>query len=109
MLGNLQALPEGTAEGCREPLEYARARLPALRRLFIVTETAARSQPSDSDEPPPLVRGMAVWACGRLLEPETVRALRRQQGERETDAQVRDEWRAATGLTGSRTDETSAA
>ncbi|MCX7333015.1 MULTISPECIES: tRNA epoxyqueuosine(34) reductase QueG [Methylobacterium] len=60
-------------------------------------------------DPSPLVRGMAVWACGRLLEPETVRALRRQQGERETDAHVRDEWRAATGLTGSRTDETSAA
>ncbi len=60
-------------------------------------------------DPSPLVRGMAVWACGRLLEPETVRALRRQQGERETDARVRDEWRAATGLTGSRTDETSAA
>ena len=34
----LQALPNGTAEGCRQPLEYARARLPAIRRRFIKTE-----------------------------------------------------------------------
>nr|WP_083916194.1 tRNA epoxyqueuosine(34) reductase QueG [Methylobacterium sp. B34] len=60
-------------------------------------------------DPSSLVRGMAVWACGRLLAPEAVRALGRQHGDSETDAHVRDEWRAATGLTEPRTDETSAA
>ena len=60
-------------------------------------------------DPSPLVRGMAVWACGRLLPPEAVRALGRQHVDSETDAHVRDEWRAATGLTEPRTDETSAA
>ncbi|MGU3476979.1 tRNA epoxyqueuosine(34) reductase QueG [Methylobacterium sp. D48H] len=60
-------------------------------------------------DPSPLVRGMAVWACGRLLAPEAVRALGRQHGDSETDAHVRDEWRTVTGLTEPRTDETSAA
>ncbi|MBN4096615.1 MULTISPECIES: tRNA epoxyqueuosine(34) reductase QueG [unclassified Methylobacterium] len=60
-------------------------------------------------DPSALVRGMAVWACARLLAPEAVRALGRQHGDSETDAHVRDEWRAATGLTEPRTDETSAA
>jgi epoxyqueuosine reductase len=60
-------------------------------------------------DPSPLVRGMAVWACSRLLAPEAMRALGRQHGDSETDAHVRDEWRAATGLTEPRTDETSAA
>lgn len=56
----------------------------------------------------PLVRGMAVWACGRLLGPGTVEALYLRFGVRETDGHVRDEWRAA-GLTGTRVGETSAA
>ena len=57
----------------------------------------------------PLVRGMAVWACGRLLEPEAVRALHSRYGPRESDCHVRDEWRAAIGLTEARPGETSAA
>jgi epoxyqueuosine reductase len=57
----------------------------------------------------PLVRGMAVWACGRLLPPEAVRSLWRQHAERERDPHVRDEWLAAAGLTATRADETSAA
>ena len=57
----------------------------------------------------PLVRGMAVWACGQLLVPEAVRALHRRHGAGETDAHVRDEWRGALGLTGARASETSAA
>jgi len=56
----------------------------------------------------PLVRGMAVWACGRLLAPDAVRALRQRHGDGETDSHVRDEWHAA-GLTESPAGETSAA
>lgn len=37
----LTRLPSGTAEGCRAPLEYARNRLPAIRREHIVTEGSA--------------------------------------------------------------------
>ncbi|MHB2209609.1 tRNA epoxyqueuosine(34) reductase QueG [Methylobacterium sp. CM6257] len=57
----------------------------------------------------PLVRGMAIWACGRLLGPDAVRVLHRQHGAGETDAHVRDEWRAAAGLTETRAGETSTA
>ncbi|MGU3666810.1 tRNA epoxyqueuosine(34) reductase QueG [Methylobacterium sp. A49B] len=56
-----------------------------------------------------LVRGMAVWACGQLLEPEVVRALHRRYGPGEADPHVRAEWRAAAGLTEPWADETSAA
>ncbi|WP_342105459.1 tRNA epoxyqueuosine(34) reductase QueG [Methylobacterium sp. SI9] len=57
----------------------------------------------------PLVRGMAVWACGRLLEPAAVRDLHRRCGLGETDPHVRDEWQAALGLTEACAGETSAA
>jgi hypothetical protein len=54
-LGNL---PYGTAEGCRAPLEYARVRLPAIRREFIFNEQDAL--PPQHDEMPPLTRGMTL-------------------------------------------------
>jgi epoxyqueuosine reductase len=57
----------------------------------------------------PLVRAMAVWACSRLLPPEAIRPLYGRHWMGETDAHVRDEWRAATGLTEPPADETSAA
>lgn len=57
----------------------------------------------------PLVRGMAVWACGRLLGPAAVRDLRRRCGLDETDPHVLDEWQVAIGLTDARTGETSTA
>jgi len=57
----------------------------------------------------PLVRGMAVWACGRLLPPVAVQALHRRHAPAETDSHVRDEWIAATALTEARAGETSAA
>jgi len=57
----------------------------------------------------PLVRGMAVWACGRLLTPGAVQALHRRHAPAETDSHVRDEWIAATTLTETRAGETSAA
>jgi epoxyqueuosine reductase len=60
-------------------------------------------------DPSPLVRAMAVWACSRLLPPEAIRPLYGRHGMGETDAHVRDEWRAATGLTEPPADETSAA
>ncbi|MDP4002428.1 tRNA epoxyqueuosine(34) reductase QueG [Methylobacterium sp. NEAU K] len=56
------------------------------------------------DDGSPLVRGMAVWACGRLLERDAVRALHREYAPDETDPHVRDEWKAATGLTELRAD-----
>ena len=60
LLVGLQSLPAGTAEGCRQPLEYARARLPAIRRQFIKTEEESRQSPADQDAPPPLTRGMTI-------------------------------------------------
>jgi epoxyqueuosine reductase len=57
----------------------------------------------------PLVRGMAVWACSRLLAPDFVRALMQQHLSGESDPHVVDEWRAAAGLTERRRSETSAA
>ena len=51
----------------------------------------------------PLVRGMAVWACGRLLDGPALRALHDRFGPDETDAHVREEWAnalAAAGLAG---------
>jgi epoxyqueuosine reductase len=47
----------------------------------------------------PLVRGMAVWACGRLLGSEAVRGLRARHARHEADPHVLAEWRAAA-LTG---------
>jgi len=47
------------------------------------------------DDASPLVRGAAVWALARLLPREKVSALSRR--DRETDADVREEWAAALG------------
>jgi hypothetical protein len=60
LLVELRSLPAGTAEGCRQPLEYARARMPAIRRQFIKTEEESRQPPADEDAPPPLTRGMTI-------------------------------------------------
>ncbi len=46
------------------------------------------------DDPSPLVRAMAVWACGRLLAPGRVAALAKARYDREGDADVRREWDA---------------
>ncbi|MCB5174084.1 tRNA epoxyqueuosine(34) reductase QueG [Microvirga lenta] len=45
------------------------------------------------DDPSPLVRGMAVWAIGRLLPAEAVAAHREKRMAQEADADVRSEWR----------------
>ena len=47
------------------------------------------------DDASPLVRGAAVWALARLLPREKVSTLSRH--DRETDADVREEWTAALG------------
>ncbi len=47
------------------------------------------------DDPSPLVRGMAVWACGQALAPDRIEALATVALAREPDAEVRDEWRQA--------------
>ncbi|MTD95618.1 helix-turn-helix domain-containing protein [Hyphomicrobium sp. xq] len=49
---SLTQLPEGTAEGSRPPLEYARRRLPAIRRQYVLSDEAAAD-----DEHPRLARG----------------------------------------------------
>jgi epoxyqueuosine reductase len=48
------------------------------------------------DDPSPLVRAMAVWACGRLLSPERVAALASARYDREGDRDVRREWDACS-------------
>jgi hypothetical protein len=60
LLVDLQSLPIGTAEGCRKPLEYARARLPAIRRQFIRPEEQSSLSRADANAPPLLTRGMTV-------------------------------------------------
>ncbi len=54
---SLAQLPGGTAEGCRVPLEYARNRLPAIRREYILSE---EPPPTGADAPPPVIRGTTL-------------------------------------------------
>ncbi len=61
---SLGGLPDGTAEGCRVPLEYARVRLPAIRREHILSEDHVGPL-ADPDAAPPLLRGMGL---DRLLK-----------------------------------------
>ncbi len=60
LLKQLIELPKGTAEGCKTPLQYARQRIPAIRRSYIITEQKSAKQDTGGDEPPPLTRGMAI-------------------------------------------------
>ncbi len=46
------------------------------------------------DDASPLVRGAAVWALSRLLEPPAFAALRGEQSAGETDRYVQSEWEA---------------
>lgn len=47
------------------------------------------------DDPSPLVRGAAVWAAARLMDPNDFAALAKERQTRESDQNVLDEWRAA--------------
>jgi Leucine-rich repeat (LRR) protein len=53
---SLQQLPEGTAEGCGASLDYARDRLPAIRREYILSEELS----SSGESTPALTRGEAL-------------------------------------------------
>jgi epoxyqueuosine reductase len=53
----------------------------------------ARAQLCD---PSPLVRAMAVWALGRLLEPEALARLAEEHAPGEPDEAVANEWRRAS-------------
>lgn len=44
----------------------------------------------------PVVRAAAVWALGRLMRPQEMKALAERHRMREKDRQVADEWSAAT-------------
>ncbi|KQO70276.1 epoxyqueuosine reductase [Methylobacterium sp. Leaf465] len=63
---------------------------------------AAAAEANLSD-PSPLVRGMAVWALGRLVPPGGLRALFNARGFGETDDAVRAEWRLALDSDGPET------
>ncbi|WP_173934502.1 tRNA epoxyqueuosine(34) reductase QueG [Chelativorans sp. Marseille-P2723] len=56
--------------------------VPACRRL--------------AEDPAPLVRGAAIWALSRLMEPHAFEALRDLQ-QYETDTDVQGEWKHALG------------
>ena len=76
-----------------------------LRNVMIAVGNSGEAGLADAaiarlDDASALVRGMAVWACGRLLGPEAFGALRERHAACEADPHVLDEWRAATGLTG---------
>lgn len=45
-------------------------------------------------DPSPLVRGAAVWALSRLMDPEAFASLKARMYDGETDPQVREEWSA---------------
>lgn len=44
------------------------------------------------DDNSPLVRGMAVWACRRLLDADAFARLKSERAPRESDAGVAEEW-----------------
>ncbi|OYX36390.1 MAG: tRNA epoxyqueuosine(34) reductase QueG [Caulobacterales bacterium 32-69-10] len=44
------------------------------------------------DDPSPLVRGAAAWACWRLMDADAFEALRAERASVETDVEVRREW-----------------
>lgn len=71
---SLAELPEGTAEGCRAPLEYARVRLPAIRRAHILGADQA-PLPQHEDEAPPPIRGMGLDRLVRDLIASVTTAL----------------------------------
>src|SRR5258705_1466762 len=54
---SLAQLPDGTAEGSRAALEYARNRLPAIRRVHVLSEELDTSR---GDLPPPVLRGALI-------------------------------------------------
>jgi len=48
------------------------------------------------DDPSPLVRGAAVWALSRLMEPDAFAAVSAQRLPSEWDSEVREEWTSSS-------------
>lgn len=59
VLASLIDLHTGTLAGCKEPLEYARARLARIRSQHIILESNYAND-GRADEPPPIVRGLTL-------------------------------------------------
>jgi epoxyqueuosine reductase len=77
-----------------------------LRNVLVAIGNSGMPSLADAAEanlsdPSPLVRGMAVWALGRLVAPARLRDLFNARGLGETDGAVRDEWRLALDSGGS--------
>ncbi len=91
LLTGLRALPQGTAEGCRQPLEYARSRLPFVRRKFILTEEQSKLPRDEGELQPPLTRGESIdLKLGALVNSVTTaldeyRALASEQADDAAD------------------------
>jgi DNA-binding SARP family transcriptional activator len=71
--GSLAQLPNGTAEGCRAALEYARNRLPAIRREHVLSEEI--DLPADADARPQVLRNSLIDERLRHLIASTTTAL----------------------------------
>ena len=54
------------------------------------------TDPLRLDDPSPLGRAMAIWACAQLLEGADFERLREQRMAGERDPQVRAEWQPVT-------------
>lgn len=87
----LEALPDGTAEGCREPLRFAEDRLAEIIRDHIQIDEAAGlgvDLPEDPDAPPALSRGGHIEnSISLLISAITIARSEygRQAGEAEED------------------------
>ena len=71
--GSLAQLPNGTAEGCRAALEYARNRLPAIWREHVLSEEI--DLPADADAHPQVLRNSLIDERLRHLIASTTTAL----------------------------------
>ncbi|MBM1171483.1 tRNA epoxyqueuosine(34) reductase QueG [Microvirga arabica] len=71
-----------------------------IRNVLIAIGNAGDASLADEaerllDDASPLVRAMAVWALGRLLSAEAVARHAAERLDRESDPDVREEWRRA--------------
>jgi formylglycine-generating enzyme required for sulfatase activity len=94
LIVTLEALPDGTAEGCKEPLRFAEDRLAEIVRDHILIEDDEEGAapdadlPEDPDAPPELTRGGRVeQAASLLISAITIARSEyfRQAGEAEED------------------------
>lgn len=70
-----------------------------VRNVLIAIGNSGRADLADEAvrllvDASPLVRAMAVWSCGRLLDADRLAALSREHAAREDDPDVAAEWRA---------------